>query len=317
MFSATTLRRSTWVLVLALAGSLGLAGFADARPGSGQSVGSRGGYTYSPPPTTNTAPRTAAPIERSITQPSRPSPTVAAPAQTSRFGGWGGLLMGGLIGAGLASLFGVGAMAHALGFVLQVALIGGLIWLAWSFFGRRTSPAGVGNAYARTTSNGNVGSAGGYGMGGPSAGAASRAAAPQSLNVGPDDFNAFERLLGEIQLAYGRNDLDTLGRISTPEMLSYFAEDLTGNAKRGVRNEVGSPKLLQGDLAQAWSEASGEYATVAMRFSITDATVDARTGRVIEVSRERPIEVTEVWTFVRPRGASSNAWQLSAIQQTR
>ena len=35
-------------------------------------------------------------------------------------------------------------------------------------------------------------------------------------------------------------------------------------------------------------------------------------GRVADGS-DRPVEVTEVWTFVRPRGSN---WELSAIQQT-
>src|SRR5262245_50967985 len=86
---------------------------ADARVGGGGSVGSRGTRTYTAPPSTNTAPKTAAPIERSMTQPGKS--TVAQNTQpaggglASRFGGWRGLLMGGLIGAALASLFGLGA----------------------------------------------------------------------------------------------------------------------------------------------------------------------------------------------------------------
>jgi predicted lipid-binding transport protein (Tim44 family) len=48
-----------------------------------------------------------------------------------------------------------------------------------------------------------------------------------------------------------------------------------------------------------------------MRFSLVDKTIERTTGRLVEGS-DQPIEVTEVWTFVRPRGAS---WELSAIQQ--
>jgi predicted lipid-binding transport protein (Tim44 family) len=58
--------------------------------------------------------------------------------------------------------------------------------------------------------------------------------------------------------------------MTTPEMLSYFSQDLTENAKKGVRNEVSGAKLLQGDLAEAWHEAGSDYATVAMRYSLSD-----------------------------------------------
>jgi predicted lipid-binding transport protein (Tim44 family) len=102
-----------------------------------------------------------------------------------------------------------------------------------------------------------------------------RGGARSALTIGPDDYDSFKRLLGEIQTAYGRNDLEALGDRTTPEMLSYFAEELHANGKKGVRNEVSQAKLLQGDLAEAWRETDGEYATVAMRYSIIDATVEA------------------------------------------
>jgi predicted lipid-binding transport protein (Tim44 family) len=75
---------------------------------------------------------------------------------------------------------------------------------------------------------------------------------------------------------------------------------------------VSGTRLLQGDLAEAWREGDSDYATVAMRFSMVDRTVDRTTGRLVEGS-EQPVEATEVWTFLRPRGG---AWQVSAIQQT-
>ena len=98
-------------------------------------------------------------------------------------------------------------------------------------------------------------------------------------------------------------------------MLSYFAEELDTNAKKGVRNEVSQAKLLQGDLAEAWREADGEYATVAMRYSLIDATVEAASGRVVSGSTTTPEEVTEVWTFRRPGNGTARQWELSAIQQ--
>jgi predicted lipid-binding transport protein (Tim44 family) len=51
-----------------------------------------------------------------------------------------------------------------------------------------------------------------------------------------------------------------------------------------------------------------------MRFSLLDATIDG-SGRVVAGSRTTPQEVTEIWTFRRPRGGSARQWELSAIQQ--
>ena len=84
------------------------------------------------------------------------------------------------------------------------------------------------------------------------------------------------------------------------------------NRARGQVNKVTDTKLLQGDLAEAWREGDTEYASVAMRFSMVDRYVDIQSGRLVGGS-DQPVEATEVWTFVRPRGGN---WILSAIQQT-
>ena len=305
------LRKFYWLSVVTAASVALLTGLADARPGGGGSVGSRGVKTYSAPPSTNTAPKTAAPIEKSMTQPGKAAGAQGAqtsPGMASRFGGWRGLLLGGLIGAGLASLFGMGALANVLGFLLQIALIGGIVWLLFAFFRSRKAQPALATATASAGSarpnasyrDGANGLAGGGGS---------------ALTIGPDDYDAFERLLGEIETAFGRNDLEALGNRATPEMLSYFAEELHANSKKGVRNEVSQPKLLQGDLAEAWRESDGEYATVAMRYSIVDATVEAASGRVVSGSATAPQEVTEVWTFRRPGSGNARQWELSAIQQ--
>jgi predicted lipid-binding transport protein (Tim44 family) len=135
--------------------------------------------------------------------------------------------------------------------------------------------------------------------------------AHDELGLGVAEFDAFEKLLGDVQTAYGREDLTTLRRLMTPEMLSEAAEELTRNASRGVVNRVTDVKLLQGDLAEAWREGNVEYATVAMTFSLVDRTVDRATGRLVE-GNDAPIEATELLTFMRAPGGS---WLLSAIQQ--
>lgn len=95
-------------------------------------------------------------------------------------------------------------------------------------------------------------------------------------------------------------------------MASYFAKDLEENKAANDINKVSDVKLLQGDLAEAWREGESDYATVAMRFSLVDKTLERGTNRLVAGS-ETPIEVTEIWTFTRRPGAS---WELAAIQQT-
>src|SRR5262245_76451 len=131
------------------------------------------------------------------------------------------------------------------------------------------------------------------------------------LTIGKSDYDAFERLLGEVQSAYSAEDINSLRSKVTPEMLSYFSEQLAENASRGVVNQVDNVRLEQGDLAEAWREDAVEFATVAMRFTLTDRVIDRATGRTVEGGD--PGEVTELWTFMRTR---DGGWLLSAIQQT-
>jgi predicted lipid-binding transport protein (Tim44 family) len=297
------------VLALALP-VLMAASAADARVGGGRSYGSRGSHTYSAPPVTNTAPNAARPFDRTMTQPSRPN--VGAPAGGGFFNRPGMGMLGGLaagfLGAGLFGMLfghglfgGLGGLSSLLGLILQIGLIVLVVRLAMSWWQRRNAPA-----YAGPTPGpgAQVNPRSGFGFGSGSNEA--------PLEITPPDYEAFERLLGEIQTAWSNEDVNTLHTLATPEMVSYFTEDLRENDGRGVVNKVSNVKLLQGDLAEAWREGDTDYATVAMRYSLVDKTIERASGRVVE-GGDQPQEVTDVWTFVRPRGGK---WELSAIQQT-
>jgi predicted lipid-binding transport protein (Tim44 family) len=306
-------------VVLSLAVPLLLAvSAADARIGGGASSGSRGGRTFSAPPSTSTAPGTAQPFNRTITQPGTPGMGAPAAAGGGFFNRPGMGMLGGLaagfLGAGLLGMLfgggmfgGLGGLSSIIGLILQVGLIILVVRLAMSWWQRRHATA---SAYAGPAPGAAVGpgaqssfrTASGFGLGSGSA----------PLEILPADYEAFERLLGDIQAAWSNEDVARLHTLATPEMVSYFTRDLEANKARNVINKVSSTKLMQGDLAEAWREGDTDYASVAMRFSMIDKTVDRTTGRLVEGS-EAPTEATEVWTFVRPRGAS---WELSAIQQT-
>ena len=285
---------------------------ADARVGGGVSSGSRGGRTFSAPPSTSTAPNAAQPFNRTITQPS--SPGLGAPAGGGFFNRPGMGMLGGLaagfLGAGLLGMLfgggmfgGLGGLSSIIGLVLQIGLIIIVVRLAMSWWQRRHETA---SAYAGGPAGpaapSSFRTATGFGLGSGSA----------PLEIVPSDYEAFERLLGEIQDAWSNEDVARLHTLATPEMVSYFTRDLEANKTRNVVNKVFGTKLLQGDLAEAWREGETDFASVAMRYSLVDKTLDRTTGRLVEGS-DQPMEVTEVWTFLRPRGDN---WELSAIQQT-
>lgn len=303
--------RHRWLIALAAivtALMLVSADSAFARAGGGFSGGSRGLRTFSMPAPTRTAP-SVSPIQRSATQPRATSPFGTATQRPGFFGGGlFGSLAAGFLGAGLFGLLfghgffgGMGGFGSLIGLVLQLVLIYFVARMIFAWWQRRSMPA---SAYAG-------GGSSGFGfspLGGAAPGAGAAASTP--ITIGKADYDAYERLLVEIQSAYSAEDLNALRARVTPEMLSYFSEQLALNASRGLVNKVTDVRLLQGDLAEAWREGDTEYATVAMRFALTDSMIDRASGRTVEGGR--PEEVTEAWTFVRAR---SGAWVLSAIQQ--
>ncbi len=283
---------------------------AHARAGGGFSAGSRGMRTFSPPPVTRTAPNPAVPVQRTVTQPSNAATT--GQASTVRPGLFGGGLLGGVaagfLGAGLFGLLfghgmfgGMAGFASLLGLLLQIVLIVLVARLLFTWWQRRNAPV---PAYA----SGAPGRSHSFTGLGSMFGANTLSGAP--ITIQKSDYDSFERLLGEIQKAYSDEDIDSLRGKVTPEMLSYFSEQLSQNASRGLVNKVDAVKLLQGDLAEAWREGSMEYATVAMRFALSDRLIERSSGRTVEGGE--PEEVTELWTFMRSR---EGAWLLSAIQQ--
>ena len=325
------------VLGMTLAVSLLAVDAADARRGG--SFGSRGSRTYQAPPPTRTAPQQTAPVQRSMTPQEKAAAPAAAPATAGAqaqapgrrgfFGGIGGGILGGLVAGGLLGMMlghGWGGMGSGLGStLLQILLIGGGIWLLMSLFRRRSAqPAGFpreaafqGGAAPFGANRGVAGDAGPRTTNTPQTDAGAQPAPgptpTHDIGLTQADRDTFERLLKEVQEAFGREDYAGLRAITTPEIMSYLAEELSENATHGRRNDVTGAKLLQADIAEAWAEGDTDYATAAMRYESTDVMRDRESGKVLGGDAAGPSETTELWTFVRQPG---QPWKLSAIQET-
>ena len=303
-----------------------LAHHADARPGQGSSMGSRGSRTWSAPPTTNTTPYGAAPMDRSIA-PRTPAPGYNGYANQNNYGapfnrGMGTAsrhpfltgLAGGMLGAGLFGLLsghgfmgGVHGLFSFFGLMIQIGLVVMVVmWLVRRFSGNNSSRSGGSSAF-----NLNPAASGPAPAGAP-AGVTGNTSG--SLAITSADYQAFQQTLLDIQTAWNQQNIPALQQMATPEMVSYFNQQLAALASQGARNVVSDVHFIQGDLAESWQEAGMDYATVAMRYSLIDLTTNA-TGQVIEGSSTEAVTVTELWTFIRP--SRGGRWLLSAIQQGR
>jgi predicted lipid-binding transport protein (Tim44 family) len=231
---------------------------SQARPGQGTSMGSRGSQTWS------SQSYGAAPMQRSLA----PNSGYGSSGY-SNYGGYGyhrpmfgGGMMGGLLGAGLFGMllgggfFGFHGGGGFLGLILQLVILFFLArWAMRAFLGA-PAMAGMGGMARNMFQPGM----------GPMAGSGPRPGYGGNTNpriaVGETDYKQFTQVLLGVQAAWTATDLNRLRQFATPEMVSYFAEQLAELQSRGVRNQVSDVRLLHGDLSEAWSEGSREYATV-------------------------------------------------------
>jgi len=268
-------------------------------------MGSRGLRTYEN--------NNAQPLNRSMT----PLPqTPAQPGFAPAYGGGGFFqrhpfltgLTGGLIGSWLFGHSGYAADGtsggSAIGTLLELLIIGLLIYFAVRLFRRHAFSNGWpgGTAFSMPRSAG-------------ASAAPVRRDRGRDINLSNADLSAFQAIHAAVQEAWSAGDLGQLRRLMTPEMLSYFSEELTRNASQGIRNIVSNIELVKGELSESWEEGDLQYATAYMRWRAIDYVT--RLGRPpgdpeTIVSGNSRVEAEEVWTFVRRRGGD---WLLSAIQQ--
>jgi predicted lipid-binding transport protein (Tim44 family) len=269
-------------------------------------------------------------MQRSVTP---QSPSTSPSAGQPGFGGASGFggshpfltgLAGGFLGGWLGSmLFPHWGMAYGgygggfggmLGSMLSWVLIIGLLYFGFRMLRRRFAPAG-GPDFEPMRFAGMGGSQPAFGGAGGGGGGAGARGAP--LAIVEADYQAFESILKQVQSAWSEGNLPEMRHVMTPEMVSYFSEQLAENESQGVTNRVEQVELVRGDLRESWDEGRMQYATCNLRWRALDYTVrsDRRptdAGYVVDGDQQHPTEAAEIWTFVRSPGGQ---WLLSAIQQ--
>ncbi|MDI2113635.1 Tim44 domain-containing protein [Commensalibacter nepenthis] len=325
---------------------------AEARAGRGSSMGSRGSRTYSAPSYTRSSPMGAQPMQRTMTRPpaAAPSPSNSTPGASPGMAGGamnrpaqqqapasGGMsnftkgLIGGAVGAAGYHMLTGSKESNAqqpanqnqqgqneqqqapqqkqsggfMSLLIRLIIIGLVVWLVIRFI-RRRGAAGANN---NNTAPNNISA----NRVNPSMNANPQPVQQTNIQLQQEDYVTFQQRLLEVQDAWNRQDLNSLQKITTPEMIAYFNEQLTDLSSQGLHNSTSNVQFVQGDLSEAWAEGNREYATVAMRYSLIDITTD-NTGRVVDGNPNQPVNITELWTFVR--ATNNKWWLLSAIQQT-
>lgn len=293
-----------------------------ARAGGGRSMGSRGSRTY-------TAPRsTPAPTPSSPSQGSKQFNTPPAPA-SSPFGGGGFLrgMAGGIIGGMLG-----GMLFRSLGFaggsgggfgggigIMEIILIGALLYGIYWFIKRRRSQAPAGVSYRNSSA-----------IDGGQTAAPMTAYEPEThesdVETGLRHIRQMDPRFDErdftdgcmdrffkIQGAWANRDMSGIRNLLTDEMYKSLQEEADQLRAKQRINRLDNIAVRSVEITEIWQEGGADFITAKIYANLLDYTTDERTGEVVAGSRTEPVKFQEYWTFTRPVG--DHPWMLSAIHQ--
>ena len=289
-----------------------------ARAGGGKSTGSRGSRTSSSPqsPETPSSSRQAVP----------PSAVQQPMPQRS---GWMSGLTGGIMGFALGGLLG-GMLFGGLGGglfggvgLLEILLIGGLLYFAFAYMRRRqqptpASPYGYAPPQGTETPSWQSESM-------PDA-TASMAAPESDLERGirhirqmdstfePVHFTAAASdVFFQVQAAWMGRDMEPIRHLMTPEIYEQMHKECDRLRVERHINRLENIAVRSTEVTEVWQESGQDFVTVHLLASLLDYTVEEGSNQLVAGSRTEPVRFEEYWTFTRPVGP--HAWQLGAIQQ--
>jgi predicted lipid-binding transport protein (Tim44 family) len=293
-----------------------------ARAGGGRSMGSRGSRSY-------TAPRsTPAPTPSSPSQGSKQFNTPPAPA-SSPFGGGGFLrgMAGGIIGGMLG-----GMLFRSLGFaggsgggfgggigIMEIILIGALLYGIYWFIKRRRSQAPAGVSYRNSSAIDGGQTAAPMTVYEPETRESDVETGLRHIRQMDPRFDERDFTDGcmdrffKIQGAWANRDMSGIRNLLTDEMYKSLQEEADQLRAKQRINRLDNIAVRSVEITEIWQEGGVDFITAKLYANLLDYTTDERTGEVVSGSRTEPVKFQEYWTFTRPVG--DHPWKLSAIHQ--
>jgi predicted lipid-binding transport protein (Tim44 family) len=243
--------------------------------------------------------------------------------------GWMGGLMGGMMGFALGGLLGSmlfgglgGGLFGGIG-LLEILLIGGLLYFLFVYMKRRQQPAHAspyGYAPPQETMR-------------PSWQSESMATATAPMATSESDLERGIRHIRQmdstfdpvrfaatasdgffqVQAAWTGRDMEPVHHIMTSEMYEQMRKECERMRAERQINRLENIAVRSTEVTEVWQESGQDFVTVRFLASLLDYTVEEGSNQLVAGSRTEPVKFEEYWTFTRPVG--SHPWQLSAIQQ--
>lgn len=125
----------------------------------------------------------------------------------------------------------------------------------------------------------------------------------------------FQDLFFKVQAAWMSRSPEGVRGIVTDEMAEYFRTEFEAMKSKSRINRLENIAVRKVEPSEVWQETGKDYVTVLFTANLLDYTVDDKTGQVVDGDQLNPVKFQEFWTFCRDVGSSQ--WQLSAIQQAQ
>jgi predicted lipid-binding transport protein (Tim44 family) len=240
-----------------------------------------------------------------------------------------GGLMGGIMGFALGGLLGSmffgglgGGLFGGVG-LLEILLIGGLLYFLFAYMKRRQQPAHAspyGYAPPQETTT-------------PTWQSESMATATAPMATSESDLERGIRHIRQmdspfdpmrftatasdsffqVQAAWMGRDMEPVRHLMTPEMYEQMRKECDRMRVERHINRLENIAVRATEVTEAWQESGQDFVTVHFLASLLDYTVEESSNQLVAGSRTEPVKFEEYWTFTRPVGP--HPWQLSAIQQ--
>jgi predicted lipid-binding transport protein (Tim44 family) len=117
----------------------------------------------------------------------------------------------------------------------------------------------------------------------------------------------------KVQGAWANRDMAGVRNLLTDEMNKTLQGEADRLRAAQQINRLENIAVRTVEITEIWQENGEDFITVQIYANLLDYTTDERTGQVVSGSRTEPVKFREYWTFTRPVG--DYPWKLSAINQ--
>jgi predicted lipid-binding transport protein (Tim44 family) len=236
--------------------------------------------------------------------------------------GVAGGFLGSMLFSSLGHGMGMGGFGESGIGLIEIIIIGGLLYFLYSYFRRKKQAESAAGSYYQT------------GTAPSTERQASFTSSPQDQGYAESDAGSGIRHIRQldpafdeatfsdlcmdnffkIQGAWINRDMASVKDILTEEMIGILQKDADKLRAEKKINRLENIAVRSVTITEAWQEGGIDFITVRFLANLLDYTV-SESGELLSGSKTEPVKFEEYWTFTRPAG--NNRWQLSAINQAQ